>query len=111
MQRSFFEDDRVVAHLLHEITADPNDSQKIWEQVDMGGMVKQALQQFSSNGSRFALLRAIGPGMQHRYGGASRPFCLFSRSWKHRLQCNKKHEVRAFIAPTSQPHYTTLTLC
>jgi len=46
MDRGFFEDDRVVAHVLQEITEDPNYSAANWEGVDQAEMVKRVLIQF-----------------------------------------------------------------
>jgi len=46
MDRAFFEDDRVVAHVLQEITEDPNYSAANWQGVDQEAMVKRVLIDF-----------------------------------------------------------------
>jgi len=46
MQAEFFDDDRVVAHLLQEIIEDPGYSAEIWEKVDMTAMIRQVLHQY-----------------------------------------------------------------
>ncbi|MFC4597865.1 deoxyguanosinetriphosphate triphosphohydrolase family protein [Cohnella hongkongensis] len=46
MDRAFFEDDRVVAHVLQEITEDPSYSAANWEGVDQAAMVKRVLLEF-----------------------------------------------------------------
>ncbi|MFB9277109.1 deoxyguanosinetriphosphate triphosphohydrolase family protein [Cohnella cellulosilytica] len=46
MDRAFFEDDRVVAHVLQEITDDPNYSADNWQGVDQVAMVKRVLLEF-----------------------------------------------------------------
>lgn len=46
MQRSFFEDDRVVAHLIQEIEDDPSYDAKKWEGIDKTALVKRELLQF-----------------------------------------------------------------
>ncbi|WP_239614523.1 deoxyguanosinetriphosphate triphosphohydrolase family protein [Cohnella mopanensis] len=43
MDRGFFEDDRVVAHVVQEITDDPSYSEANWENIDQAAMVKQVL--------------------------------------------------------------------
>ncbi|RKP56855.1 dNTP triphosphohydrolase [Cohnella endophytica] len=43
MDRGFFEDDRLVAHVVHEITNDPSYDETKWENVDQSAMVKQVL--------------------------------------------------------------------
>ncbi|MFC5406413.1 deoxyguanosinetriphosphate triphosphohydrolase family protein [Cohnella soli] len=43
MDRRFFEDDRVVAHVLHEITSDPSYSPANWAGIDQAAMVKRVL--------------------------------------------------------------------
>jgi dGTPase len=46
MDRVFFEDDRLVTHIIQEITDDPSYSEAIWDQVDKAAMVKQVLIQY-----------------------------------------------------------------
>jgi len=46
MDRGFFEDDRLVVHLLQEITDDPNYSESNWLHVDKAAMVKQVLNHY-----------------------------------------------------------------
>ncbi|XID94678.1 deoxyguanosinetriphosphate triphosphohydrolase family protein [Paenibacillaceae bacterium WGS1546] len=46
LDRGFFEDDRVIAHVLQEITEDPSYSPANWEGVDQRAMVKQVLADF-----------------------------------------------------------------
>jgi dGTPase len=46
MDRVFFEDDRLVTHVIQEITDDPSYSEAIWDQVDKAAMVKQVLIQY-----------------------------------------------------------------
>ncbi|QMV44658.1 deoxyguanosinetriphosphate triphosphohydrolase family protein [Cohnella cholangitidis] len=46
MDRAFFEDDRVVAHVLQEITDDPSYSEANWENIDQAAMVKQVLMNY-----------------------------------------------------------------
>ncbi|MFC4100514.1 deoxyguanosinetriphosphate triphosphohydrolase family protein [Paenibacillus xanthanilyticus] len=41
MNRSFFEDDRLVAHTVQEIVEDQGNSAVGWDQVDIAGMVRQ----------------------------------------------------------------------
>lgn len=43
MDRGFFEDDRLVTHVIQEIIEDPSYSDANWEQVDKATMVKQVL--------------------------------------------------------------------
>jgi dGTPase len=43
MDRGFFEDDRLVAHVIHEITEDPSYSEENWVNVDQAAMVKHVL--------------------------------------------------------------------
>ncbi|WP_373230902.1 deoxyguanosinetriphosphate triphosphohydrolase family protein [Cohnella sp.] len=43
MDRSFFEDDRLVTHVVQEIIEDPSYTESDWENVDKGVMVKQVL--------------------------------------------------------------------
>jgi dGTPase len=43
MNRSFFEDDRLVTHVIQEIIEDPSYSDSDWEHVDKAVMVKQVL--------------------------------------------------------------------
>jgi dGTPase len=43
MNRSFFEDDRLVKHVIQEIIEDPNFDESDWENVDKAEMVKQVL--------------------------------------------------------------------
>ena len=50
MDRGFFEDDRLVAHVVKEITNDPSYAEANWENVDQSAMVKQVLSITSSNG-------------------------------------------------------------
>lgn len=45
MTRGFFEDDRVVAHLIQEILDDPGYKSMNWSQVDMTAMVRKVLSQ------------------------------------------------------------------
>lgn len=46
MDRVFFEDDRLVAHVLKEITDDPSYSEANWDNVDQAAMVKQVLMNY-----------------------------------------------------------------
>ncbi|MFC5700358.1 deoxyguanosinetriphosphate triphosphohydrolase family protein [Cohnella faecalis] len=46
MDRAFFEDDRLVEHVIHEIVSDQTNTGTSWEQVDMNAKVKQVLQVF-----------------------------------------------------------------
>ncbi|QJD82626.1 deoxyguanosinetriphosphate triphosphohydrolase family protein [Cohnella herbarum] len=46
MDRVFFEDDRLVAHVLKEITDDPSYSESNWDNVDQAAMVKQVLMNY-----------------------------------------------------------------
>lgn len=45
MNRGFFEDERVVAHLIQEIVDDPGNKHMSWNQVDMTAMVRRVLGQ------------------------------------------------------------------
>jgi dGTPase len=46
MNRSFIEDDRLVAHIVQEITEDQGYYKFAWDQVDIPAMVRQVLEQF-----------------------------------------------------------------
>ncbi|MFH5181378.1 deoxyguanosinetriphosphate triphosphohydrolase family protein [Paenibacillus sp. TAB 01] len=46
MNRTFFEDERLLVNLIQEIVSDPSYDPKDWEGVDMKGMVKQVLASF-----------------------------------------------------------------
>jgi len=46
LDRGFFEDDRVIAHVLQEITEDPSYTPANWENVDQAAMVKTVLLEF-----------------------------------------------------------------
>jgi dGTPase len=43
MDRSFFEDDRLVTHVIHEINEDPSYSESNWHGIDKIALVKQVL--------------------------------------------------------------------
>jgi len=46
MSRSFFESDRLVELIMHEIVSDTTSSQIAWDQVDMAAMVKRVLEDY-----------------------------------------------------------------